>query len=103
MVLYSNMRTPVIPACPISNVIILLSDRWTMQILYQLNLGVKGFCELETALSGISTRTLTLKLKKLIDEGLVVKLPSGKYETTRRGKGLRVLENAMRKYADKYL
>lgn len=97
------MQPPAVPQCPISKVIALLSDRWTMLILYHLNHGAKRFCELEAALSGISTRTLTIKLKKLCEEALVLKLPSGHYETTRRGKGLKILEKAMKEYEETYL
>lgn len=89
--------------CPISKVAKILSDSWTMLILYQLNSGAKRFCDLERALIGISTRTLTLKLKKLTEEGLVQKNESGLYETTKRGKGLKLIENAMRQYEKKYL
>lgn len=89
--------------CPITKVAELLSDSWTMLILYQLNSGMKGFCELERTLDGISTRTLTLKLKKLIEDGLIEKNGEGLYLTTPRGKGLKLVENAMRKYEKEYL
>ena len=91
------------PTCPITKVARILSDSWTMLILYQLNQGAKRFCDLERALEGISTRTLTLKLKKLLDDELIAKNSSGMYETTRRGKGLKLIENAMRAYEKKYL
>lgn len=89
--------------CPITKVTELLSDRWTMLILYQLNHGAKGFCDLARALDGISTRTLTLKLKRLAEEKMVEKDEDGRYVTTRRGKGLRLVENAMRRYEREYL
>ncbi|HYD93227.1 MAG TPA: helix-turn-helix domain-containing protein [Candidatus Paceibacterota bacterium] len=89
--------------CPITKVAQLLSDKWTMLILYQLNHGVSRFCDLERSLEGISTRTLTLKLKKLIDDGLAEKGQDGLYITTRRGQGLKLIENAMRRYEKEYL
>lgn len=89
--------------CPITKVAQLLSDPWTMLVLYQLNQSPKRFCELERALEGISTRTLTLKLKKLTEEELVSKDEEGFYVTTRRGKGLKLVENAMRRYEKEYL
>ena len=89
--------------CPIAKVAQLLSDSWTMLILYQLNHGTKRFCELERALEGISTRTLTLKLKKLTEDGMVIKDDEGNYETTKRAKGLKLIENAMRRYEKEYL
>ena len=89
--------------CPVTKVAQLLSDSWTMLILYQLNQGAKRFCELERALEGISTRTLTLKLKKLTEDGMVIKDAEGNYETTERAKGLKLIENAMRRYEKEYL
>ena len=89
--------------CPITKVVELLSDKWTMLILYQLNNGSKRFCEIERSLEGISTRTLTLKLNRLMEEGVVLKIDGGLYETTKRGQGLRLIEKAMRKYEKEYL
>ncbi|HEX8591421.1 MAG TPA: helix-turn-helix domain-containing protein [Candidatus Paceibacterota bacterium] len=89
--------------CPITKVAQLLSDSWTMLILYQLNHGAKRFCDLERALEGISTRTLTLKLKKLVEDGMVTKDEGGKYMTTKRGQGLKLVENAMKRYEERYL
>jgi DNA-binding HxlR family transcriptional regulator len=52
---------------------LLLSDTWTMLIMHALQTGPKGFCEMERELAGISTRTLTSKLKKLEEEKMVKK------------------------------
>ena len=81
----------------------LLSDPWTMLIMRDLLGGDKRFCELERSLEGISTRTLTLKLKKLEEEKMVKKGKDGAYGATEKGKGLRTVEAAMRKYGEKYL
>lgn len=96
------IKTAKVP-CPITKVAGLLSDTWTMLILHHLNEGTKGFCELERSLEGISTRTLTLKLQKLMEEKLVQKTKDGLYATTPKGKGIRVVESAMRRYEEKYL
>jgi len=89
--------------CPITKVALLLSDTWTMLIMHYLVEKPQRFCDLERSLGGISTRTLTLKLQKLTEEGLVAKTDAGLYEATKRGKGLRIIENAMRKYEATYL
>ena len=89
--------------CPITKTATLLSDTWTMLILRALLEAPKGFCELERALQGISTRTLTLKLKKLEAEHMIKKSKTGCYETTEKGKGLRIVEKAMKRYGEKYL
>lgn len=82
---------------------VLLSDTWTMLIVRSLLEEQKRFCDLERDLEGISTRTLTLKLKKLEEEKLLKKSKEGCYELTEKGKGLKVVEKAMRAYGEKYL
>lgn len=94
---------PLETACPITKVAVLLSDTWTMLVMHALMEDTKRFCDLERDLDGISTRTLTLKLKKLIDEGLIEKLETGAYKATARGKGLKIIENAMKRYEERYL
>ncbi|MEK7079817.1 MAG: helix-turn-helix domain-containing protein [Patescibacteria group bacterium] len=90
--------------CPITKVAQLLSDTWTMLIMHALITGPKRFCELERELPGISTRTLTSKLKKLEEEELVCKnVATGHYEATKRGAGLKLIESAMMEYEKKYL
>lgn len=89
--------------CPVQKTAILLSDTWTMLIIRDLLEGQQRFCDLERSLEGISTRTLTNKLKKLEEEKLVRKTKSGCYEATAKGKGLRAVEAAMRRYGEKYL
>ena len=89
--------------CPIKNVVSLLSDTWTMLILRSLNEGPKRFCELEKWLDGISTRTLTIKLKKLSEEDLIIKSADGKYQVTKKGAGIKIIERAMTKYSKLYL
>ena len=80
--------------CPVAAVAALLSDAWTMRIIHTALAGTARFCEFERALPGISTRTLTLKLKRLEDEGILIKSEAG-YTVTRRGKELRKVIKAM--------
>lgn len=88
--------------CPITKVATLLSDTWTILIMHALTDGPKRFCELEVALEGISTRTLTLKLQRLSAEGLIEK-EEAFYRPTKKGAGLKIIEKAMKKYSEQYL
>ena len=97
------MKAEVNPACPISKVAHLLSDTWTMLIMHELMDGPKRFCDLESALPGISTRTHTLKLQRLTSEGMVDKTSSGAYYATKKGSGLQIIEKAMKKYSEQFL
>ena len=89
--------------CPITAVAELLSDTWTMLIMRALTEGPKRFSDLERWLEGISTRTLTLKLKNLKKKGLIEKSKDGLYFATTKGKGLKIVEQAMVKYSKRYL
>ncbi|HVV38906.1 MAG TPA: winged helix-turn-helix transcriptional regulator [Candidatus Paceibacterota bacterium] len=96
---------PTHTTCPISKTATLLSDTWTMLIVRALleSKEAMRFCDLERELDGISTRTLTLKLKKLEEEKMVKRTRNGQYQPTRKGEGLRIVERAMRRYGEKYL
>lgn len=89
--------------CPVTKTAQLLSDTWTMLILHTLLAGPQRFCEIERALEGISTRTLTLKLKKLEEEGVVEKGTDGSYAVTERGTGLQRVVKEMTKYGEEWL
>ncbi len=89
--------------CPVQKTAELLSDTWTILILRNLLDSRARFCDLERSLEGISTRTLTNKLRRLEQERLIQKSKDGCYEVTAKGKGLRVVESAMRRYGEKYL
>lgn len=91
------------PPCPITRVAELLSDTWTMLIMHHVIERPQRFGDLERLLDGISTRTLTLKLKRLVAEKMIRKTPTGAYIATEQGKGLRVVENAMKRYEKKYM
>ncbi|MDR3547727.1 MAG: helix-turn-helix domain-containing protein [Candidatus Pacebacteria bacterium] len=92
-----------VQTCPIEKTATLLSDIWTMLIMHALLPGNKRFCELERELSPISTRTLTLKLKRLEQDGMIKKSNDGSYSATEKGKGLRTVERAMKRYGERWL
>lgn len=74
-----------------------------MLIMHTLRDAPKRFCELEDSLDGISTRTLTNKLQKLAAEDLITKTADGMYTVTKKGAGLKIIEQAMKKYSEQYL
>lgn len=99
----TNLKKVEVEVCPVQKAAKLLSDTWTMLILRDLLAGGRRYGELEKSLVGISTRTLSLKLKELEHQGLIKKDGDYIYTLTEKGKGLRIVENAMRKYGQKYL
>jgi DNA-binding HxlR family transcriptional regulator len=86
--------------CAIAKTAELLSDPWTMLIIRDLIRNDLRFCELERQLEGISTRTLTSKLKTLEDQGIIQKLDHG-YTITSVGKKLQVILGAMEDFGKK--
>jgi len=90
--------------CPVAKVADLLSDSWTMLIIRDLLISPMRFCELETSLHGISTRTLTLKLKKLTIEKVITKDDATHYYSiTKQGQNLAEVIEAMRGYGKKWM
>ena len=81
-------------ACPIAKIADLLSDPWTMLIIRDLLRSPMRFSELERSLTSVSSRTLALKLKRLLDEKIIAK--SGmRYSITPQGKKLSRVIKAM--------
>jgi DNA-binding HxlR family transcriptional regulator len=81
--------------CPIQKLTNILSDAWTVLIVRDVLTSPKRFCELERSLTGISTRTLTLKLQKLIEENILIH-NDHYYSITPAGKLLKPVIDAMK-------
>ena len=62
---------PVDPGCPVCRTANIVCAKWTLLIVRDLAEGRSRFCELERSLSGISPRTLSLRLRELESEGIV--------------------------------
>ena len=96
--------------CPMARTANLVGDTCVLLIVRDLLGGPKRFGELGKSLTGISTRTLTIKLKTLTEKGIIdrheekhVKPPKVEYILTSKGKGLTTLAKAMTTYGEKYL
>lgn len=95
-------------SCPLSRVTAVLGDHCSLLIIRDLLTGPKRFKDLSDSLP-ISTRTLTLKLKKLEECELITrksfleKPPRVEYALTREGRGLKNVISAMMHYGEKYL
>lgn len=88
--------------CPIAQVALLLSDAWTMLIIRDLIKGKLRYSELATSLTGISSRTLSLKLKRLEEMGIISK-EDPFYLITKKGKKIDPILKEMSAYGKKYL
>jgi len=85
-----------------------LGDKWTPLLLHALNDDARSFCELETLLDGISPRTLSQRLEKLVLEGILTKQmycehpPRYKYRLTQKGEALRGALHQMSEWGAQY-
>jgi DNA-binding HxlR family transcriptional regulator len=69
--------------CPIQFVLDLLDNKWSILVLRELFGGTRRTHELLAALPGISTKTLTQRLRELETQGLVERLDLCRNSTPR--------------------
>jgi DNA-binding HxlR family transcriptional regulator len=86
--------------CPIQKITNILSDAWTVLIVRDVLTSPKRFRELEKSLKGISTRTLTIKLQKLVDEE-ILEHTDLYYRATKKGGTFKPIIDAMSKVGKK--
>lgn len=95
--------------CPIARVADLVGDSVSILILRDLLARPQRFTDMELAYQGVSSRTLSAKLKKLEKAELVKRVPNRRlgnrvnYKLTPKGTACAPLLKAMRNYGEKYL
>jgi len=57
--------------CAVAAVLKVVGDRWTLRIIHELTAGPRRTLDLHASLKGLSTRTLTERLRKLERRGLI--------------------------------
>src|SRR3954451_9736370 len=105
----SAMSTEPLDTCPVCATADLICGKWTILIIRDLSAGRSRFCELERSLAGISPRTLSLRLRALEEEGIVLRKtfpevpPRVEYTLTSKGLALLPLIDDMRQYGREWL
>jgi DNA-binding HxlR family transcriptional regulator len=95
--------------CPIARTAILIGDRWTPLIVRDLAPGCRRFGELQRSLSGISPKTLSDRLRRLEDAGIITRAcfaempPRVEYRLTEKGHALLPVLESMRDFGDLWL
>ena len=95
--------------CPVCATADIVCGKWTILVIRDLADGRTRFCELERSLSGISPRTLSLRLRALEEEGMVERHtfpevpPRVEYSLTVKGRALLPLIEDMRAYGKEWL
>jgi DNA-binding HxlR family transcriptional regulator len=88
--------------CPIARTLDVIGERWTILILRDLVVdGPRRFQDLERSLAGISPNTLSARLKRLEEAGIVERRfyeqhpPRAEYVLTKTGETLRPVLRAL--------
>jgi DNA-binding HxlR family transcriptional regulator len=95
--------------CPVCRTADIVCGKWTLLVIRDLADGRSRFCELERSLAGISPRTLSLRLRALEEEGIVVRQtfpevpPRVEYALTEKGRALVPIVETMRVYGREWL
>ena len=95
------------PGC-IQAALNILGDKWSPLLLGLLVEGGKTFGELESALTGISPRTLSARLDRLVENETIAKKmycqhpPRYRYELNQKGIELQGILKAMGDWGNKY-
>jgi DNA-binding HxlR family transcriptional regulator len=95
--------------CPVCRTADIVCGKWTLLLIRDLADGRSRFCELERSLSGISPRTLSLRLRALEEEGVVERQtfpevpPRVEYALTEKGRALLPIIDDMRDYGERWL
>jgi DNA-binding HxlR family transcriptional regulator len=95
--------------CPVCRTAEVISGKWTLLIIRDLADSSLRFCELERSLTGISPRTLSLRLRALEDQEIVERRtypevpPRVEYALTDKGRALVPLIEDMRSYGRRWL
>lgn len=86
----------------------LIGNKWTVLIIEELWKGTKRFGEIEKALTGISPRTLSLRLASLEKSGIIVREvfpevpPRVEYQLTELGRSLEEVLTPIRNWGIKF-
>jgi len=95
--------------CPIARSLAVVGDRWTILILRDLvRFGPRKFQDLERSLSRISPNTLSLRLKRLEEAGIVERRfyeqhpPRAEYVLTEVGNELRPVLKALFEWGERH-
>ena len=95
--------------CPIARSLDVVGERWTILIIRELvRFGPRKFHEFEQALDGVSPNTLSARLKRLEDAGIVERRfyerhpPRAEYLLTEKGRELRPVLKALFEWGERH-
>ena len=103
------MDTAVNLGCPVARTAEIIGNKWTPLIVRDLARGRRRFSELERSLAGISPKTLSERLKRLEEAGVIARAcfaevpPRVEYSLTPKGHALLPVIESMRAFGAEWL
>ncbi|AMC93821.1 hypothetical protein AOC36_07435 [Erysipelothrix larvae] len=97
------------PVCPVATTVNLIGSKWKLLILRELLTKTMRFKELERNIEGISQKMLTQDLRKLEQDGIVIRTvyaevpPRVEYSLSELGETLRPIIHELRSWGLDYL
>lgn len=97
------------PECPVARAISVLQEKWVLNIVHTLLAGPRGFNELGREVGGCNPTTLTNRLARLEDLGLVTRTTDAegsgrsRYALTSAGEGLSDVIEAIHAWSVRHL
>src|SRR6478672_3930709 len=94
--------------CSIAGALEIVGERWTLLIIRDAFLGLRGFDEFRQSL-GVARNVLTDRLNRLVAEGILERVPYSErparfeYRLTPKGRELNVALAGLRQWGDRYL
>jgi len=95
--------------CPVAAALDIIGERWTLLVVRDLlRLGARRFQDLELSLAGVSPNTLSARLKRLEEAGIVERRfyeehpPRAEYVLTEKGRALGPIVLALKKWGEEY-
>lgn len=96
------------PWCPVAETTKIIGGKWKPTILFHIKDGPRRFNELRRLIPGITQRMLTLQLRALEEDGIVLRTvhqtipPHVEYQLSEHGCTLGPILEAMSKWGEKY-
>lgn len=104
-----NIEYPTKIECSIEKALDILGGKWTFLIIRDLFDGTKRFGELRKSLSGISPKTLSVRLKELERKDIITRNayatipPTVEYTLTEKGYSLKSIIKEMKMWGAKWV
>ena len=89
--------------CGVAKALDHIGDRWTLLIVRELLVNRRRYSEIRYALPGIATNLLATRLRDLELDGLVEKLPDGRYDLTAEGRELEPIVHALVRWGGRWM